>query len=105
VIDDSELFDLYKNVLRMIICEDQVRALDYLEELEGDYHTFLYAKNLERLNQCGYIDNWIVVQSLAMRKLMAEIPAYMWRRTYFFSDPSWLEVRRLAKTIIVHLRP
>ena len=67
MITDSELFDLYKNVLQMIICDDQERALEYLEELEGDYHTFLYAKNLERLKRGGCIDDGIVTKSRRRR--------------------------------------
>ena len=73
---------------------------DVLEELEGDYYTFMHIDNLKILehNGCITIDNTVLI--LDLREKIQALPPNLWNNYDFKNSIKWHYIRNDAVKIL-----
>ena len=65
-----------------------------LEELEGDYYTFLHNNNIDELVNKGYLSssNKILIEQI--RTKISKIDSSLWNPEDFIWNRKWIEIRK-----------
>lgn len=64
-----------------------------LEELEGDYHTFFYEKNLKKLHDEGYFSFEVVSKIEKIKNIIDDFDKSIWTPKDFVNDNQWKSIR------------
>jgi hypothetical protein len=70
-----------------------------LEELEGDFYTFLNPINLNKLHSENLIDDDIKFKLEQLFVLLQDIESKDWNTESFLTNPKWFVIRNLAKEV------
>ena len=73
---------------------------DYLDELEGDYYTFLDYNALEPLRNANLLDDIQVNRIVGLKDDIKIITPDLWNITSFKTDPKWVVVRNSAESVL-----
>lgn len=95
------LYVNFLEVLRMLASNDKSLVDYHLEELEGDFYTFLHADNLEKLRVQGLIDNETVLSGVGLRERIQKISPNSWTSKAFCTESEWLNVRLDAANLLL----
>lgn len=99
----NEKYELLVSTLNMILVplkepgdlyQDKIQRR--LEELEGDYYSFLNSTIIEELYQTNLISKNGVVLLKKIRSTIEELDQYRWNAEDFIMDSNWCEIRRLV---------
>jgi hypothetical protein len=73
---------------------------DHLQEIEGDYHTFLHIDNLNQLKEQKLIDGEVVLLATQLRNYIGNIPIDLWNAGSFEKNDEWKAIHLLAQKIV-----
>lgn len=99
----NEKYELLVSTLNMILVplkepgdlyQDKIQRS--LEELEGDYYSFLNTTIIEELYQTNLISKNGVVLLKKIRSTIEGLDQYRWNAEDFIMDNNWCEIRRLV---------
>ena len=74
-----------------------------LNELEGDYYTFLNNVNLRKLSDSNLIDSDIVVLIDEIRQQISNVKPSLWNPTDFIKSHEWFEIREKVKDVLARI--
>lgn len=74
-----------------------------LEELEGDYYTFLHKDNIDKLFQSGHITEDSGKTLLVLREKIEKIDKSLWNPKEFIENIEWIEVRNIVLKLLIDL--
>jgi len=103
-----EKYELLVSTLNMILVppketgvlyEEQVRRS--LEELEGDYYSFLNQTFIEELHQSNFISKNCVVLVMNIRSAIEDLDQLKWNVEDFLTDNNWYEIRNIVVKIFL----
>jgi len=77
---------------------------DCLAELEGDFYTFFYLENLNKLKSGNFLNANQVKHISSLREKIMSIPSSLWRANHFKSHEQWREVKCLADSVLHSLK-
>lgn len=96
-------FELFVNTLNLILLPNKEIEISYskliqsqLEELEGDFYTFLHKDFVFELFINGYISNRAVEKIQEVRLKILQIDSSYWNVDSFIDHPEWEKVRFLV---------
>lgn len=104
--NSKELYDNLLNTIKSLcsadLSDDEIS--DILEELEGDYYTFMHSDNIVFLIKDGVIVNDSISKSISELRFMIEsIPVNMWNVDNYRNSNKWIEVRNQAAKVYSEL--
>ncbi|MET3981611.1 hypothetical protein ABIB62_004227 [Mucilaginibacter sp. UYP25] len=103
-----KLHDLLINTLNIItpnLSETSDSKLDYyLEELEGDYYTFLDYNNVKLLFESNLLSSDHVEKITKLKVMINDLPTSLWNTTSFRLDLRWKEIQSAAHNILESLK-
>lgn len=73
-----------------------------LEELEGDFYTFLNPININTLYSENLIDGDVKFKLEQLFILLQDIESKDWNTESFLTNPKWFVIRNLAKEVTQH---
>jgi hypothetical protein len=79
------------------------KIADYLEEIEGDNHTFLHFDNLIELKKLGFVNDEIINLITQLRQILGDLPKGLWNIKSFRESEQWIQIHKSAKAILVRL--
>ena len=103
-----EKYELLVSTLNMILVppkepgvlyEEKVRRS--LEELEGDYYSFLNQTFIEELHQSNVISENGVVLLMNIRSSIEDLDQLKWNVEDFLTDNNWYEIRNIVVKIFL----
>ena len=65
-----------------------------LEELEGDYHTFFYEKNLIKLHDEGYFSFEVINKIKKIKNRIDSFDESIWNPKDFVDNDKWKAIRK-----------
>ena len=71
-----------------------------LDELEGDYFTFLFKEEINKLFKAGYIKNETVQKIETVREAVGNLEKTLWEPDKFINDVKWKIIRELVIDIL-----
>jgi len=106
-INKRELYELLVDTLMMIspnlesATDDDIDG--YLEELEGDYYTFLDLNAITPLREADLLTDQQVENITQLKAFMNTIAPSLWNISSFKKDVNWLNAREQANDILKSL--
>ena len=103
-----EKYELLVSTLNMILVplkepgvlyEEKVRRS--LEELEGDYHSFLNQTFIKELHQSNVISSNGVVLLMKIRSAIEDLDQFRWNVEAFLTDNNWYEIRNFVVKVFL----
>ncbi|RKF38930.1 hypothetical protein BCY89_26655 [Sphingobacterium siyangense] len=98
-----EKYDLLVSTLNMILVPPKESGVLYeekvrrsLEELEGDYYSFLNQTFIEELHQSNVISRNGVVLLIKIRSAIEDLDQFKWNVEDFLTDNNWYEIRNFV---------
>lgn len=73
---------------------------DYLEEIEGDHHTFFDQSVIKQLLKANLFNDLESKKTMLLKSLIGSIPPNMWNVAAFKIYPTWIEARVMAQDIL-----
>jgi len=108
----NEKYELLVSTLNMILVplkepgalyKDKVQRS--LEELEGDYYSFLNQAFIEELHQSNLISKSGVVLLMRIRSAIEDLDQFKWNVEDFLTDNNWYEIRNIVvKVFLLELK-
>ncbi len=102
----EEKYLLFIGTLNLILLPFKEIGVSYveliqgqLEELEGDYYSFLNIDFTKELNNCGYITNEVLEITERIRFNISNIDSSHWNAKHFIYHSEWVEIRNLVLDI------
>ncbi|UIR57317.1 hypothetical protein LZQ00_05745 [Sphingobacterium sp. SRCM116780] len=102
-LNTNEKYELLISTLNMVIAPVKEINVPYsdtvqsnLEELEGDYYTFLNQDYVEELFKLGMVSEEGFGMIMKIRTVIDNIEQNKWNVKDFLNDKIWMEVRKLT---------
>jgi hypothetical protein len=93
--------NLLVETLNMILLPPMISGIPYqnsikmqLEELEGDYYTFLHSDNISIEHKNGQINSEGIAMIENIRISISAIDSEMWNPTDFINNSVWSDIRK-----------
>lgn len=106
---DNEIIGVYKSLedtLKLMVVpnciniDERNHLIEFnLEELEGDFYTFLNPININKLHSENLIDDEVRFKLERLFVLMQDIESKDWNSDSFLTNPKWLVIHNLTKEI------
>ena len=94
-------FKLMIETLRMLKSLGDRNEISYiLEELEGDFRTFLHIDNLKKYKEQGLIDDFQLEVINRIVSIISNIPIKKWNPIDFKENRDWAKSRLLASYLL-----
>lgn len=101
-LDINEKYELLIATLNMVLIPIKEINISYLDtvqycldELEGDYYTFLHENSVSELCKAGMVSDVASIIIENIRSKIDNIGGDKWNIEDFFNDMSWQEIRKL----------
>lgn len=75
----------------------------YLQELEGDYWSFLDPANTTPLVEEGLLSDAQALVISELKATMTNIDPALWRKRFYYNHPDWDAVRIIAESLLASL--
>lgn len=105
----NDKYTLFVNTLNLILLPFKEVGFPYvtsiqskLEELEGDFYTFLHKDYICELFKNGYLSNRSIERVEEIRFKISKINASHWDVESFISYSEWKEVRNLVVDLLIN---
>ncbi|EJG02493.1 hypothetical protein FF52_04700 [Flavobacterium sp. F52] len=106
---DNEIIGVYKSLedtLKLMVVpnciniDERNHLIEFnLEELEGDFYTFLNPININKLHSENLIDDEVRFKLERLFVLIQDIESKDWNSDSFLTNPKWLVIHNLTKEI------
>lgn len=106
---DNEIIGIYNSLedtLKLMVVpnciniDERNHLIEFnLEELEGDFYTFLNPININKLHSENLIDDEVRFKLERLFVLMQDIESKDWNSDSFLTNPKWLVIHNLTKEI------
>ncbi len=103
-----EKYELLVSTLNMILVPSKEPGVLYeekvrrsLEELEGDYYSFLNQTFIAELHQSNIISENGVVLLMNIRSSIEDLDQLKWNDEDFLTDNNWYEIRNIVVKIFL----
>jgi hypothetical protein len=99
----AEKYSIFIDTLNLILLPNKEIGVSYneliqihLEELEGDYFTFLHNDFIQELYKNGYLTNEVVQVIKIIRTKISNLETTLWDYENFIKNQQWLYIRELV---------
>lgn len=103
----EDKFVLFINTINLILLPPKEIGISYiasiqnqLEELEGDYYTFLHKDYILEFLKKGYLSHPAIDKIERIRLKISEIRSSYWNTQDFIDHYEWVEIRSLTIDLI-----
>lgn len=102
----KEIYRFLEDTLKLMVIPSHININERndliesnLEELEGDFYTFMNPINLNKLHSENLIDDNVKFKLEQLFILLQDIESENWGMVSFLTNPKWLVIRSLAKEV------